>query len=125
MLGNRLYRTAPSDPRWKSPFNPRIKLRYFDGKRVRRVRRDLAKARGKRGKLGCHYAPRDCDAINAGDDRNFEVALHASHEMRDAVRWADRVGSAVLQRKWRDAPQKPLRVFAQALAQAEAWSQEA
>jgi hypothetical protein len=125
MLGNRLYRTAPSDPRWRSPYNPRIKLRYFDGERVRRVRRDLAKARGKRGKLGCRYAPKDCDAINADDDHKFEVALHASHEMRDAVRRADRVGAAVLRREWGSAPQKPLRVFAQALALAEARSEEA
>lgn len=125
MLGNRLYRTAPSDPRWKSPYNPRIKLRYFDGKRVRRVRRDIAKARGRRGKLGCRYAPKGCDAIDAGEDRNFEVALHASHEMRDAVRHAKKVGPLGLQREWRDAAQKPLRVFAQALALVEARSQEA
>jgi hypothetical protein len=125
MLGNRLYRTAPSDPRWNNPFNPRIKLKYFDGERVRRVPRELATKRGKSGKLGCRYAPRDCNAINAGDDQNFEVALHASHEMRDTLRRARRLGALTLRRLWRDAPLKQLRGFAQALALVEARSEEA
>lgn len=125
MLGNRIYRTAPASPIWNNPFNPAIRLRYFDGERVRKVDREKARARGKRGKLGCRYAPQNCDAINAGRRGNVLVRLHASHEMRDTLRRADRLGGAGLQRLWREATLKQLREFAQALALAEARSQEA
>jgi hypothetical protein len=125
MLGNRIYRTAPASPIWNNPYNPAIKLRYFDGERVRKVDRETARARGRRGKLGCRYAPKDCDAINAGKRRNVLVRLHASHEMRDAVRRAERLGAVGLLRLWNEASLKQLREFAQALALAEARSQEA
>lgn len=125
MLGNRIYRTAPASPIWDNPFNPAIKLRYFDGERVRKVDRETAKARGKRGKLGCRHAPQDCGAINADKRHNVLVRLHASHEMRDALRRAERLGRVGLQRLWGEASLKQLREFAQALALAEARSQEA
>lgn len=125
MLGNRIYRTAPASPIWNNPYNPAIKLRFFDGERVRKVDREIAKARGKSGKLGCRYAPEACEAINAGKKRNVLVRLHASHEMRDAVRRAERLGAAGLRQLWAEASLKQLREFAQALALAEAWSQEA
>jgi hypothetical protein len=125
MLGNRIYRTAPSSPKWENDFNPAIKLRYIDGDRVEKVDREVARKRGKRGKLACHFAPDDCDAINADDRRNILVRLHASHEMRDAQRLAERRGSTVLCQLWREAPLKQLREFAQAMELAEAWSQEA
>lgn len=125
MLGNRIYRTAPPSPIWNNPYNPVIRLRYFDGERVRKVDRATAKARGEKGKLGCQYAPSDCEAINAGKRRNILVRLHASHEMRDAVRRAERIGAAGLHQMWREASLKQLRDFAQALALVEARSQEA
>lgn len=125
MLGNRIYRTAPSSPIWEALYNPAIKLRYFDGERVRKVDRDIAKARGEQNRLGCLYAPQDCDAINADKRRNIEVRLHASHEMRDVLRRAERLGAAGLRRLWGEASLKQLREFAQALALVEARSQEA
>lgn len=125
MLGNRIYRTAPLSPIWNSPFNPAVKLRYFDGERVRKVDRETAKARGRRGKLACRCAPKSCEAINAGKKRNMLVRLHAAHEMRDTILRADELGSRALQRLWREASLKQLREFAQALALAEARRQEA
>jgi hypothetical protein len=125
MLGNRIYRTAPASPIWNNPFNPAIKLRYFDGERVRKVDRATAKARGRKGKLACRYAPNSCEAINAGRKRNILVRLHAAHEMRDTIRQAEQLGTASLEQLWRDAPLKQLREFAQALALVEARSQEA
>lgn len=125
LLGNRIYRTAPASPIWTYDFNPAIKLRFFDGERVRKVDRKKAKERGRRGKLACRYAPAECDAINAGKKRNVEVRLHASHEMRDVLRRAERLGAGGLQDLWADAPLKQLREFSQALALAAARSQEA
>lgn len=125
MLGNRIYRTAPVSPIWNSPFNPAVKLRYFDGERVRKVDREIAKARGEQGKLACRYAPHSCEAINAGRNRNILVRLHAAHEMRDTIRRAEKLGSSALEQLWRDASLKQLREFAQALALAELRSQEA
>jgi hypothetical protein len=125
MLGNRIYRTAPASPVWENRFNPAIRLRYFDGERVEKVDREKARVRGQKGNLHCRYAPGDCDAINADKRRNIEVRLHASHEMRDTLRRAEQLGAVALQRLWRDASLKQLREFAQALALAEARSQEA
>ncbi|HXV06231.1 MAG TPA: hypothetical protein VFP23_10050 [Solirubrobacterales bacterium] len=125
MLGNRIYRTAPASPIWDNPYNPAIKLRYFDGARVEKVDRQTARARADMGKLDCRYAPGDCGAIKAKKGENVLVRLHASHEMRDALRRAERLGSAGLRRLWRDAPLKQLRDFAQAMALVDARSQEA
>jgi hypothetical protein len=125
MLGNRIYRTAPASPIWENRFNPAIRLRYFDGERVEKVDREKARARAGKGNLSCRYAPKDCDAINADKRRNIEVRLHASHEMRDTLRRAEQLGAVALQRLWREASLKQLREFAQALALAEARSQEA
>jgi hypothetical protein len=125
MLGNRIYRTAPATPIWNNPFNPAVKLRYFDGERVRKVDREIARARGHKGKLACRYAPQSCEALNAGKKRNVLVRLHAAHEMRDTILRADRLGSFALQQLWREATLKQLREFSQALALAEVRSQEA
>lgn len=125
MLGNRIYRTAPASPIWESRFNPAIRLRYFDGKRVEKVDREKARARAQKGNLGCRYAPEDCDAVNADKRRNIEVRLHASHEMRDTLRRAEQLGAAALQTLWKEASLKQLREFAQAMALVEARSQEA
>ena len=125
MLGNRIYRTAPASPIWDNPFNPAIKLRYFDGERLRKVDREDAKGRARRGTLGCRHAPEGCDAINAGKRDNVLVRLHASHEMRDAIRRAEDLGAVRLRQLWHEASLKHLREFAQALALAEARSQEA
>jgi hypothetical protein len=118
MLGNRIYRSAPSSPIWSNDFNPIIRLRYFDGERARKVSRDVAKARGEQGTLKCRYSV-GCDAINASKRRNIELRLHAAHEMRDAARRASRLGSNELQNQWRNAELKELRGFAQALALAQ------
>lgn len=125
MLGNRIYRTAPASPIWNNPYNPAIRLRFFDGEGVRKVDRDLAKARGARGKLGCRYSPQGCEAIRAGRKRNMLVRLHASHEMRDAICRAERLGADGLRGVWSEARLKKLREYAQALALAEVRSQEA
>lgn len=125
MLGNRIYRTAPASPIWENRFNPAIRLRYFDGERVEKVDREKAKARARKGSLGCRYAPEGCDAVNADKRRNIEVRLHASHEMRDTLRRAEQLGAVALQQLWKGASLKQLREFAQALALVEARSQEA
>jgi hypothetical protein len=125
MLGNRLYRTAPASPIFDTPFNPAIPLAYLDGERARRVPRDLARRRGERGVLGCRHAPGTCKAIDATPSRNIEVRLHAAHEMRESARRARRLGLKGLRAAWREAPQKHLRGFAQALELAEERSQEA
>lgn len=125
MLGNRIYRTAPASPIWENRFNPAIRLRYLDGERVEKVDREKARARAQKGNLGCRYAPKDCDAVNADKRRNIEVRLHASHEMRDTLRRAEQLGAVALQQLWKGASLKQLREFAQALALVEARSQEA
>jgi hypothetical protein len=125
MLGNRIYRTAPPSPIYTNDFNPIIPLSYLDGERARRVPRRVARRRGERNVLGCRFAPADCDAIKADSKRNIELRLHAAHELRESARRARRLGNGGLRSQWRDAKQKPLRGFAQALAFAEARSHEA
>jgi len=125
MIGNRIYRSAPPSPKYDSPYNPAIRLAYFDGARARRVRRETARRRGENGKLGCRVSGDACKAIEAQDDENIELRLHAAHEMRESLRRAHALGARKLGSQWREADQKHLRGLAQALELAEARSQEA
>jgi hypothetical protein len=125
MLGNRIYRSAPPSPNYDSPYNPVIRLSYFDGARARRVHRETARRRGEKGKLGCRVSGEACKAIGAEDDENIELRLHAAHEMRESLRRARGLGAKRLGAQWRDADQKHLRGLGQALELAEARSQEA
>jgi hypothetical protein len=125
MIGNRIYRSAPPSPSFDSPYNPAIRLKYFDGARARRVPRETARKRGEKNTLGCRVAGKDCKAIEVDDDENIELRLHAAHEMRESLRRARALGSERLRAQWREANLKHLRGFAQALELAEARSQEA
>jgi hypothetical protein len=124
MLGNRIYRTAPSSPIFENDYNPKMRLRYFDGERVRTLKREVARKRFERGVLACRSS--NCRAATATSrKRLYELRFHAAHGMRNAIRDARQEGSRALQRRWRDAELKHLRGFAQALELVEARSEEA
>ncbi len=124
ILGNRIYRSAPVSPIFTNSYNPKIRLKYFDGERVRMVPRELARKRHERGVLDCKRSK--CDAAKATSrDRLYELRFHAAHGLRDAVRDAREVGASGLRQRWRDAKQKHLRGLAQALEIAEARRKEA
>lgn len=124
ILGNRIYRSAPASPIFTNSYNPKIRLKYFDGERVRMVPRELARERFERGVLDCKRS--NCDATTATRrSRLYELRFHAAHGLRDAVRDARDLGAKGLRRKWRDAKQKHLRSLAQALEMAEARREEA
>lgn len=124
ILGTRLYRAAPASPRYDSPRNPRVLLRYLVGVQGRRVRRSDARARHGRGTLpSCAYP--ECDAVNAGENDNIELRFHNAHELRMAIQRARTLGAVHLISEWRDAPLRHLRCWAQALELANARSEEA
>jgi len=124
MLGNRIYRSAPASPIFENDYNPKIRLKYFDGERARMVQRDLAQRRFERGVLDCKRS-RCAAATATSRKRLYELRFHAAHGVRDAIRDAQELGAQGLRRRWRNAEQMHLRGFAQALEITEARRKEA
>jgi hypothetical protein len=117
MLGTCRYRTAAPTPIWTHEWNPKVKLKYWEARRGRRVPLETAQRRYDSGKNLQRCAHPDCMALAAninGLDRNLAVRLHNAHAVRDEVlrcrdlgaaatiRWMAKNGLAA-QKRWAQA----------------------